>query len=105
VYQVMAGDVGHRLGEFATLKAIGYGNGYINRVVLQQALLLAVAGFVPGLLGAWLVYGATRHFAHLPLEMTWQVAGLVLGLVVVMCTVSGFLALRKVRAADPADLF
>jgi putative ABC transport system permease protein len=101
----MASDIGNRLGEFATLKAIGYGDGYVNRVVVQQALWLAVAGFVPGVGAAWLVYAATRHFALLPMAMTWQTAGLVLGLVVVMCTASGFLALRKVRAADPADLF
>jgi putative ABC transport system permease protein len=105
VYQVMASDIGNRLGEFATLKAMGYGDGYINRVVLQQAVLLALAGFVPGVLAANGVYALTRHFAKLPIGMTWETAGLVLGLVVVMCMGSGFLALRKVRAADPADLF
>ena len=41
VYQVMASDVGSRLGEFATLKAMGYGDAYISRVVLRQALLWA----------------------------------------------------------------
>jgi putative ABC transport system permease protein len=105
VYQVMASDIGNRLGEFATLKAIGYGDGYVNKVVLQQALLLAVAGFVPGILAAWGLYALTQHFAHLPIAMTWQVAAEVFGLVTVMCAASGFLALRKVRAADPADLF
>jgi putative ABC transport system permease protein len=105
VYQVMASDIGNRLGEFATLKAIGYGDGYVNKVVLQQSLLLALTGFVPGILAAWGVYALTRHFARLPIEMTWTKAGQVLGLVVVMCAASGFLALRKVRAADPADLF
>ena len=59
---------------------------YVNRVVLQQALLLALAGFVPGLLRGEGVYALTRHFARLPIAMTWQTAGLVLGLVVVMCT-------------------
>src|SRR5947209_4178175 len=105
VYQVMASDVGSRLGEFATLKAMGYGDGDVNRVVLQQALLLAVAGFVPGLLAGEGVYALTRSAARLPNAMTWQTAALVFVLVVVMCTGSGFLALRKLRAADPADLF
>jgi putative ABC transport system permease protein len=105
VYQVMASDIGNRLGEFATLKAMGYGDGYVNRVVLQQALLLALAGFVPGVLAAEGVYALTRHFAKLPIGMSWETAGLVLGLVVGMCMGSGFLALRKLRAADPADLF
>ena len=64
VYQVMASDIGNRLGEFATLKAMGYGDGYVNRVVLQQALLLAVAGFVPGVLAAEGCTWLTRHFAR-----------------------------------------
>jgi putative ABC transport system permease protein len=105
VYQVMATDIGSRLGEFATLKAMGYSDGYINRVVLQQALLLALAGFVPGVTAADALYALTRHFAKLPITMTLGTAGLVLGLVTVMCAASGLLALRKVRAADPADLF
>jgi putative ABC transport system permease protein len=104
-YQVMASDIGNRLGEFATLKAMGYSDGYVNRVVLQQAVLLALAGFVPGVLAASGLYALTRRFAKLPITMTWETAGLVLSLVIVMCTASGFLALRKVRAADPADLF
>ncbi len=105
VYQVMASDIGNRLGEFATLKAIGYGDGYVNGLVLRQALLLGVAGYVPGLLAAEGLYALTRHFAHLPIDMPWPRRALVLGLVVVMCAASGLLALRKVRAADPADLF
>jgi hypothetical protein len=32
-------------------------------------------------------------------------AGFVLGLAVLMCCLSGLFALRKVRSADPADLF
>jgi putative ABC transport system permease protein len=105
VYQVMASDIGNRLGEFATLKAMGYGDGYVNRVVLQQALLLSLAGFAPGVLAATGLYALTRRFAKLPIAMTWETAGLVLALVMAMCVASGFLALRKVRAADPADLF
>jgi putative ABC transport system permease protein len=105
VYQVMASDIGSRLGEFATLKAIGYSDRYINGVVLRQALLLALAGYVPGLLVANGLYALTRSVARLPMTMSLGTAGLVLGLVVVMCAASGLLALRKVRAADPADLF
>ena len=36
----------------------------------------------------------------------WKPLGLlVLGLTVVMCTVSGAIALRKIRSADPAEIF
>lgn len=105
VYQVIASDIGNRLAEYATLKAMGYSDGYVNRVVVQQAFLLALAGYIPGFIAAEALYAVTRHFAKLPIEMTWQVALIVLGMIIVMCTASGVMALRKLRAADPADLF
>src|SRR5262249_4124368 len=43
-YQILASDVADHLPEYATLKAIGYSNGFVRRVVLQEALLLAAAG-------------------------------------------------------------
>ena len=38
---------------------MGYGDGYINKVVLQQATLLAFAGFVPGAIAANGVFALT----------------------------------------------
>jgi len=37
--------------------------------------------------------------------MTWQIAALVFVLAIVMCLLSGIVAIRKLFAADPADLF
>jgi putative ABC transport system permease protein len=37
--------------------------------------------------------------------MTWERAVIVLAMSVLMCAVSGFFAVKKVRTADPADLF
>ena len=50
-----------------------------------------MAGFVPGLLAAMALYALTRQVARLPIGMTWEMPGLVLGLIVVMCTASGWL--------------
>ena len=47
-YQILASDVADHLPEYATLKAIGYPNRYLSLVVLQESLILAAAGFVPG---------------------------------------------------------
>jgi putative ABC transport system permease protein len=104
-YQVLATDVADHLPEFATLKAMGYGDGYMAGVVLTQALWLAVVGFVPGALLSAGLYWVLNWRTGLPLQMTIGVAVLVLGLTVLMCSVSGLLALRKLRTADPADLF
>jgi putative ABC transport system permease protein len=105
VYQILFADVSDHLAEYATLKAMGYSNGYVSWVVIQQAVILAVLGFLPGLLiCAWL-YGVVGEATHLPMNLGWQRALSVLGLTVSMCAISGLLALRKVRNLDPADVF
>jgi len=105
VYQILFADVSEHLREYATLKAIGYTDLYLFGVVLQEALLLAVLGFGPGLLASMLLYRAAGRATQLPLEMNLPLALGVLGLTALMCAVAGTIALRKVRQADPADVF
>jgi putative ABC transport system permease protein len=104
-YQILSADIGDHLPEFATLKAIGYSNRYLTGVVLQEALLLALLGFVPGLLISALLYGLLENHTGLPLCLTLLRGGLVLVLTVSMCFVSGVIAVRKVQTADPAEVF
>lgn len=105
VYQVLSSDVANHLPEYATLKAMGYSGNYLASVVMQQALVLAVLGFVPGFVVSAALYALTRATARIPIDMTLSRVLFVLGLTVAMCTISGLGALRKVRSADPADLF
>jgi len=105
VYQMMAADIHNHLSEYATIKAIGYQNGYLFRVILWQAGLLALIGFFPGLFASLGVYEWTRDSARIPIVMTANRAVFVFLLTVLMCLCSGLLAIRKLRSADPADLF
>ncbi|HTN77480.1 MAG TPA: FtsX-like permease family protein [Pirellulaceae bacterium] len=105
VYQVLASDVASLLPEYATLKAMGYSNRYLAGVILQQALALAIIGFLLGMLVSQLLYEITSAGAQIPVRMTWQNLAVVLVLSVVMCTCSGLAALRKAFQADPAELF
>jgi len=105
VYQILSSDVTNHLPEYATLKAMGYSDGVLSRVVLQQAVILAFLGFLPGLVISLGLYAATAWQTRLPVEMTpLRIAG-VLGLSLAMCIASGLVALRKLRQAAPADLF
>jgi putative ABC transport system permease protein len=105
VYQILFADVSDHLPEYATLKAMGYSNRFVSGVVIQQAIILAVLGFLPGLaICAWL-YGVVGEATRLPMALPWQRGAAVLALTTAMCAVSGMLALRKVRALDPADVF
>ncbi len=105
VYQVLSSDIANHLPEYATLKAMGYSRRYLSGIVLQQAVILGVAGFVPGLLLSSLLYRVARELANIPIDMNVGRAVLVLGLSVAMCAVSGLASLGRVHGADPADLF
>jgi putative ABC transport system permease protein len=105
VYMVLSNDVARHIREYATLKAMGYRDRYLNGVVMQQAVAIAILGYVVSLICAEVLYRLVGHVAHLPMEMNWWIRVLVLVLSVVMCCSSGLATLRKLRAADPADLF
>jgi putative ABC transport system permease protein len=105
VYQVLSSDVANHISEYATLKAMGYSNLYLAKIVLQQAVALALLGFLPGVMLAEIIYRLTSYFSNLPIENNLARCAYVLSLAVLMCTVSGLGALNKVRTADPADLF
>jgi len=105
VYQILFADVSEHLGEYGTLRAIGHGNRFVSGIVMQQAVILAVLGFVPGAaLSSWL-YGLAARATRLPMHMTADRALLVFGLILVVSALSGLLALRKVRRLDPAEVF
>ena len=105
VYQILFADVADHLAEYATLRAIGYSNAFLSAVVLFEAVILSLAGFFPGVLISRYLYRITEDATHLPMMMTSDKALIVLALTVVMCGISGLVAIRKVRSADPADIF
>jgi putative ABC transport system permease protein len=105
VYQILFSDVQDSLKEYATLKAMGYTHRYLVGVVMRQAILLGIFGFVPAYGLALLLYRQAGAATNLPMVMTMPRAILVLGLTITMCCVSAGLALRKLRAAEPAEIF
>lgn len=105
VYQILYTDVADHLPEYATLKAMGYKTSYLLMVVFQEALILAVLGYLPGCTLALGLYSLTKNATNLPMVMTISRAVTVLILTIIMCCVSGAIAVRKLQAADPADIF
>jgi len=105
VYQVLSTDVNAHLKEYATFKAMGYGNSYLLGVVFEEAIILAFLGFVPGAILPLGLYAFAAKATALPIYMTVSRAMLVLCLTVAMCAFSGVIATRKLQSADPADMF
>jgi putative ABC transport system permease protein len=104
-YEILSSDVADHLAEYATLKAIGYTNRYLSMVVFQQALFMALAGFVPGVCVSWVVYRYLAYLTALPMWMTPGRVGFILCLTVLMCAGSALLAVRKAKELDPAEVF
>jgi putative ABC transport system permease protein len=105
LYQVLTTDITAHLHEYATLKAVGYRDGFLRRVVLWKVAILVAFSFTPALLLALVLYDVTRRVTNLPLTMT---GGYVVGVLVMsfgMGAASGLMALLRLRTADPADLF
>ena len=105
VYQILFSDVQSHLGEYATLKAMGYHNGFLRWLVMRQAIYLAVLGYLPALAFALLLYDQAANATQLPLFMTLARALLVLVVTIAMCSVSAWLAMRKLHRLDPAEVF
>lgn len=105
VYQILYTDVSNHLAEYATLKAMGYKNNYLLSVVFQEAIVLALLGYIPGFFLSTYIYFLTRKATFLPIEMTLGRAVIVLLLTNLMCFLSGLIAMNRLRKADPADIF
>ena len=105
VYQVLSTDVNAHMKEYATFKAMGYRNIYLLGVIFEEAIILAISGFIPGAGISIGLYALTRRATNLPIAMTVLRGIQVLILTFVMCIISGAIATRKVQSADPADMF
>lgn len=105
VYQVLFADVNDHLAEYATLKAMGYPDKSLLVVVFQEAIILAVLGFIPGFGFSVGMYGLLEALTQMPLAMGTDVALRVFFLTLVMCFASGAIAVRKLQSADPAEVF
>ena len=103
--EILFNQVSDHQTELATLKAIGYRDSFLIGVVLCQALILGLLGFVPGWLGSLGTYRLLTAMAGLQMWLTPGRVAFVFALTLAMCTISAGLAVRKVLRVDPAELF
>ena len=105
VYQILYSDVSDHLSEYATLKAMGYNDGFVVNIIVQESLILAVLAFAPSLVLSLGLYGFLARATSLMVVMTAGRALLVFGFTLAICGISGWLATGKLRRLDPADIF
>jgi len=104
VAQTLYSSTKDHLSEFATLRAMGSSNNYIYTVIIYQALLNALFGFI---IAAAIGFGVVAMTAKsaLPIVITPLLVAALLVLTIVMCVVSGIVAIIRVVRIDPATVF
>lgn len=105
VYQILFTDISNNLNEYATLKAMGYSQAYLVQVVLATAFFLSLFGFVPGFFLSLGLYHVAENAIFIPFPMPFSKVVIVFLFILMMCMAAGMLAIRKLSAADPADMF
>jgi putative ABC transport system permease protein len=104
-YQILYSDVNDHMKEYATLRAVGIADSFLLRLVLEQAAILSVLGFIPGAAMTSFLYYITRVNADMPVTFTVERTLFVLFLNFFTCIAAGILATRKLRLLNPADIF
>ena len=105
VGQILYSSVSDHLKEFGTLKAMGASDWIIYGVIVEQALWMAVIGYIPSTILCLGVAAWTLASQGIMILITPTTAIAVFGVTVVMCVGSAIFAIQKVTRVDPAIVF
>lgn len=103
--QTLSTQITRQLPQFATLKAMGYSDGYLGGVVVTLAIIMSTISYVPAAAISVALYSIVRGATKLPIEMNSARMVGVLAIVWGMSALSALVALRVLRRADPVELF
>ena len=104
-YQILFSELSDQLAQYATLKAMGYGNRFLLAVVLQQAAFYACVGYVSAWMLCLVLFKFISEVMVGPMQLTLMLTAQTFLLTLVMCILAALLALRRVMTADPAEVF
>jgi putative ABC transport system permease protein len=89
---------------FGTLKAMGAPDSRLLGMVMLQALIVGIIGFGIGV-GMASMFGRAAAHSPLAFRLPWQLLFLSGAAVLVICTLSAMLSMRKVIKLEPAAVF
>ncbi|EIJ36311.1 ABC transporter permease [Thiothrix nivea] len=92
------------LRDYGTLKAMGARNRDINTVILSQAAVSAVLGFVISVTVLVLVRGGVER-SGVPLTTPWELFVVMFVIIVLTCLSAAWVSVRKTKTLDPAMVF
>ncbi|NET37044.1 MAG: FtsX-like permease family protein [Cyanothece sp. SIO1E1] len=105
VGQILYANVSDHIKEFGTLKAMGASDWVIYGVIVEQALWMAVLGYLPSIVLCWGLGVWTLTTRGLMILITPTTAVGIFGVTLVMCVGAAVFAIQKVTQVDPASVF
>jgi len=105
ISQVLHGIIDSNLREYAVLAAMGYKSTFFMIIVFEIATAIAIFTFVPSVIVSAGLYGVAGAATLLPLSLRIESVMGVLVLVLLMGNVAALMAMRKLKLANPLDLF
>ena len=90
--------------EFGTLKAMGAPNSYVYKVIMTQAAISAVIGYVLGMIVSVFVVHASQK-GGAAILMPLPMAGGMFFVTLTMCVGAALVSINKVTRIDPAMVF
>ena len=93
-----------RLPEYATLRAMGGPRSYLYAIVIKQALIGGLLGYLLGISIVFVLVYLSRD-SSAPPEMTWWLALGIGAVTELMCVAASMLSLRKITEIDPVKVF
>lgn len=105
LYQTLSTQVSRQLPQYATLKAMGYSNGYLRGMVICLALMMSVVALPLAYAAALMAYDFVHSATKLPIAMNDVRLAVVVALTLLMSTGAAVYAARALKRADPVDLF
>lgn len=105
ISQVLHGIIDANIREYAVLNTMGYEVYFFGLIVLEISLIVSLLTFIPSLGLSALLYKVAADATTLPLRLTLDSVKTVFYAVLSMGVFASLLAMRKLRNANPLDLF
>jgi putative ABC transport system permease protein len=104
VSQTLYSSTKDHLAEFATLRALGASAWYIIQVILLQAIISGLIGYIVGMMLSLVILWASQD-TTLNIVMTPGLFAALFGVTLGMCVFAAISAIFKVTRIDPAGVF
>lgn len=104
VSQTLYATTVDHLAEFGTLKAIGASNGYVHAVIIKQAVVAALIGYVLGWIVTQIVLAISGDSGP-AIALPAEILAATFVLTLIMCVGASLISVHKVKRLDPMIVF